>query len=356
MKFILATQLALHQPGLAKHLEDLSNEIQGKGYKLEGVIKVEELTKGIDSTLGGSWQAGRIAIRLNPEGSISFEQHLRHELQHEAQWQTCGNHAPLWAKEAAAMNFSGETIGRARPLEGAERRDLKTAVEGGPLSKLALEGLRSLLDQMGWSKEPCEIYSPLLHDILKKEPFAAKIGGGWLLMNLASGRIYEEALLDPSAILPMGSLLKIPYVAALKQEDDKKLASYLAQSATNELVPLRKKLDTNLLQRWLEPLFQTPLPSQRFHLEELDTKVLLGESGKDHKQMFEGKQLEIARMLRLAILNDRNDLRISLSCNTWGDLPSGYGLHKATPSFGRSMPGLKPGRLPKTKRSLNGAG
>lgn len=289
VSFIIVASLQ-SQPLFREELEKATQDIQERGYRLEGSIQVEPLPGGQSSSHGGIWQPGRLRIRLEPQGRLSLIQHMRHELMHEAWYQSCQGQPP-WAAEAAAMAFSGESAGSD---DGTPLETQVLPVQPSAWRAHDYELLRRLIDRYGWPLEACGVSSKILQHVRQSSPQAIE-GPDTLLMQLQSARIYEQTSSATTA-LPLASLLKIPYAASLRRGPTPELHRALARSDTLWFLRQAAQLDQARLQRWLEPMEADPTKRMAwFH----KPRLLLGE-----EQAITGSMRDIALLLRRSILFD----------------------------------------------------
>jgi hypothetical protein len=297
---VLAQQPALHQTG-----QVALNELAGRGYRIpaadDPVRVFPALTDGdISGRHAGGWRPGSIYLRSNPQGDFGSGVYLRHELFHEASHRSCAGRLPLWAEEAAAMYFSGELAHQAvadAPVE-QDLEILRASIQrGASLGQSEIETLGRLLMQTGWPEPPCAV-SPKLAALLGA-PFDAGGNSAFLLMNLPSGRVMEVSG-DGKTRYPSGSLLKIPYAAALRQADPVALGAELAASNTGKLLLRQDQFDIERFRLLLSPLKEQTrdkiAPSTPF-------RSYLGERDADGSFPFEATLNELAFVLRMSLLS-----------------------------------------------------
>ena len=137
-------------------------ELAAQGYRIpseDDPLRVfPALTEGgFSSWHAGGWRPGSIYLRSQPQGGFGEAIYLRHELFHEVSFRTCGGRLPVWAEEAAAMQFSGELVGSepgAEPNE-AELLGLKARIQqSAALDNNDRALLKRLLVNYGWSTSP----------------------------------------------------------------------------------------------------------------------------------------------------------------------------------------------------------
>jgi hypothetical protein len=300
---VLAQQPALHQAGQAA-----LNELAERGYVIpsgESPVRVfPALTDGdLSGRHAGGWRPGSIYLRANPQGGFDASVYLRHELFHEASHLSCaGRRLPLWAEEAAAMHFSGELAHQGLDTEPSaqEVENLRDAVQrGANLGQQERASLGRLLVKEGWPEPACAV-SPKLADLLGA-PFDASGNSAFLLMSLSSGRVLETSG-DQKTSYPPGSLLKIPYAAALRTVDPVALGTELAASNTDKLLLRQDQLDRARLRLLLSPLKDhgNALPSDP---DPNPIRSYLGERNADGRFPFEATLKELALVLRISLLS-----------------------------------------------------
>ena len=132
------------------------------------------------------------------------------------------------------------------------------------------------------------------------------LGFSAILIHLASGRILE-AKGDQRTQYPPGSLLKVPYAAALVDNAYSMLGEELAKSDTPGLLRRKEKLDIDRYRFFLSPVKDAPL-GQPVSLEKMGEKSeqfwrrYLGERGENGYFPFEANLQELAQVLRGSLL------------------------------------------------------
>ena len=286
----------------------------GRGYVLsvDEPIRVYPAASGrsMSGAHAGGWRPGVISLRENPQGLAGPEIILRHELMHEASHQTCGNRLPLWAEEAAAISFSGELALDPQafaesPSEEAISRLRQRLTRGTRLDSETYATLARLVVTHGWPSEPCAIAKALDQQLAKAaQPEPEGLSG--ILIHLASGRVVESKG-DMKSTYPPGSLLKIPYVAALKDDASRLLGEELARSDTEALLQRRDRLDLDRYRFLLAPVGDAPL-AEPLALDDPRRQSpqfwhrYIGERDADGSFPLEATLPELARILRTALL------------------------------------------------------
>ncbi|NJD07312.1 MAG: hypothetical protein FIA97_12570 [Methylococcaceae bacterium] len=281
-------------------------ELAALGYRVpaadDPVRVFPALTGGeFSGSHAGGWRPGQIYLRNRPEGGHAASVYLRHELFHEASHRSCGGRLPRWAEEAGALWFSGELAGR-RSVPSAVSEEALEALrgrirQGSELNSVDRSLLADLMASFGWPAEPCAA-SPRLSEKLGI-PFDDRGGGGYLLVSLLSGRVLESGG-DQQGRYPPGSLLKLPYAAALTSADPVSLGAELAASDTGKLLARRDHLD---LERYR--LLLSPVKGHRLLVSrgaEPHWPSLVGERDRDGAFPLEANLRELAWMVRASLL------------------------------------------------------
>ncbi|WP_230874830.1 hypothetical protein [Methylomonas sp. LL1] len=249
----------------------------------------------------GGWRPGGIYLRRQPQGGLNEAVYLRHELFHEASYRSCGDRLPAWAEEAAAMHFSGELAGQEAgiwPTE-TELQGLKARIQqGAELNGNDRTLLSRLVINAGWPAEPCAL-SPKLGELLGSA-FNEAGTSGYLLMSLVSGRILESGG-DIDSPLPPGSLLKIPYAAALSQANPEVLAAELAASDTDKLLQRREQLRPERYRLLLSAINEQGLIQAPAQVQ--DWRSYLGERDTAGNFALQTSLPELALAMRAALLS-----------------------------------------------------
>jgi hypothetical protein len=277
------------------------NELVERGYAAIGAenpVRVYPLALGVhaEAHQAAAWRPGVISLRPDPAGSRTASVYLRHELMHEASFRTCAGKLPLWAEEAAAIAFAGEAAdsGDVNPraldhLHEAARLDV-------PLDTAAYQALARLVAQHGWPREPCA-----QSDVIAALLAPARAAGtplAYVVASMISGRVLESAG-DTISRWPPGSLLKIPFAAALDAGDDRRLGEALARSDPVALLDQRGTFRHDRFDFLLSPLRRPPLPEP---IDESDWHALLGERDRGGAFPTEASLEELALVVRAALL------------------------------------------------------
>ncbi|MDD2760556.1 MAG: hypothetical protein PHH11_09730 [Methylomonas sp.] len=313
----LAQQPALHDTA-TKALTELSSQ----GYQLpdaDNPVRVfPALTSGAFSARhAGGWRPGVIYLRQGPQGSLSEDVYLRHELFHEASHKTCGGRLPAWAEEALAMRFSGELAGlEAGPRPNAtELEALRQRIQqGAELAQDDLALLGRLLANSKWSDQPCNIPDELR--TLFGSAFDAQGSESHILISLQSGRLLESGG-DIHARMPPGSLLKLIYAAALESANPEILSAELAASDTDRLLQRRRQFQAARYRLLLSPIEEQPLAAS-LEPEEADWQAYLGGRDRNGNFPLQTNLPELALAMRAALLS-KPDYFEGLTAN--GSLP-----------------------------------
>lgn len=282
------------QPDLIQAGRTAWQELAERGYKADGGEPVRIYPGGAaempDAPQSGGWRPGVITLRTNPKSSFSEASYLRHELMHEAGHRTCGDKLPKWAEEAAAIAFSGEAIEGEAPGDD-EILSLREASRiNAPLKQDAYHALQKLAGAYGWPAKPCEVSQEIAQQI-KGTP----VEGGafsFVLISALSGRMLEQqGTVDDKA--PPGSLLKIPYAAALNLPMSEDLTAALAKSDTEKLASLRSHVNSTLLCEMLG----IDLPD-----DSASWRSILGERRPDGSFAYEASLPSLAMLEREALI------------------------------------------------------
>jgi peptidoglycan hydrolase-like amidase len=303
----------MHDAALLGSGNDALQELAARGYLLnaDDPLRVYPADTGgnMSGAHAGGWRPGVISLRENPQGNTPVQVILRHELAHEATYRTCGVKLPIWAEEAAAMAFSGEiqldqTL--LDPPDEAALVTLKKRIKNGSyLDHESYRTLAKLVAGEGWPVNPCSISTTIERQLNLATPPDDR-GLSAILLHLASGRTLE-AKGDQKNQYPPGSLLKIPYVAALTDTASSMLGEELAKSDTQGLLQRKDKLDIDRYRFFLSPVKDAPL-GQPLALEEKGMKSeqfwrkYLGERGTNGYFPFEANLQELAQVLRGCLL------------------------------------------------------
>lgn len=301
---------ALHQSGDAA-----VRELIDRGYSIstEEPIRIYPAETGGDMSgaHAGGWRPGIISLREKPQGQFGPEIFIRHELMHEASHKTCGGKMALWAEEAAAISFSGELAQAMQSLselpdDAAISRLKYRLSRGAHLDAASYITLERLIVAYGWPTTPCAVSREISERLTPLTP-SEKSGISGILIHLASGRILESKG-DLKTPYPPGSLLKIPYAAALQGDfPPSALANELARSDTVALLRHREHLDVDRYRFLLSPVDNNPLADSLVRDDlgkqpEQFWRRLLGERDNDGPFPFEAALPDLALVLRASLL------------------------------------------------------
>lgn len=303
----------IHNEALFQHGERALAELQGQGYQCPSVAEPVRIYPGktdgpFSAVHAGSWRPGVITLRQQPQGAFGSEVYLRHELLHEASFRTCKGNMPLWAEEAAAIHFSGELAAdpSVQAISASALEHLRERVRAGArLDEESYTGLTQLLAKHGWPQAPCAI-SPAVAKALQPVTAAAKPDFSYLLTSLLSGRILE-AKGDLQERDPPGSLLKIPYAAALSEGADEIVGAELAASDTGKLLARRQAFNIDRYRLLISMIADAPLgervaPQEATSKNQTFWRRYLGERDETGLFPLEANLPELAVMLRAALL------------------------------------------------------
>ncbi len=290
MTGILATMPMLKRDGDAS-----LQELASRGYSVptrETPVSVVPFEGGLASHAAG-WRPGVVSLRSEPAGGGSASVYLRHELMHEANHRTCGGSLPAWADEAAAMAFSGEVDDSVEAsLSESDLESVRKAARlRSPLMPHHLRTISRLVARYGWPTSACAV-SPEIEKVLVYGA-AASDKFSYVLMSYSSGRVLARSG-DQRGVYPVGSLMKIPYVASLREpratvEEDALLASdtdTLARSIGRVDLARYRALVQGVGGAWYDGL---------------GSGALLGERDADGEFPFEFSLSSTARLVRSAL-------------------------------------------------------
>ncbi len=304
----------INNEAIFKHGEQALEELQRQEYLTPTVSEPVRIypgkTDGLFSAMhAGSWRQGVITLRRQPQGTFGAEVYLRHELMHEASFRTCKGNMPLWAEEAAAMQFSGELVADASlpAIAEASLEHLRERVRAGArLDDESYAGLSYLVKRHGWPHTPCAV-SQVVAKTLQPATATAKQDFSYLLTSVLSGRILE-AKGDLQEHYPPGSLLKIPYVAALSDAPHDLVGAELAASDSGKLLARRQLLDIDRYRLLVSTIADTPLgrrvdPQEVAAKSDIFWRRYLGERDEAGLFPLEANLQELSLMLRAALLS-----------------------------------------------------
>ncbi|WFP49389.1 hypothetical protein PL263_14945 [Methylomonas sp. EFPC3] len=294
------------QPALQSDAYQAIQELAALGYRIpsaEAPLRVfPALTDAeFSGRHAGAWRPGSIYLRDRTQPDFPARAYLRHELFHEASYRSCNGRLPEWAEEMAAMRFSGELAGREQEPQPntTELEDLISHIrQNSPLNQRDREILGRLALHYPWPAEICQVPEALSR--LLGAPFTAA-GSGYVLASLVSGRILETGG-DIATPMPPGSLLKVPYAAALNQANPQVLADELAASDTGQLLLRRAAFRPERYRLLLSPIKQQSL-TQQAPVTERDWRAYLGERRGDGSFALEASLPELVLTLRAALLS-----------------------------------------------------
>lgn len=299
---ILSQQTDLKQAGTAALAE-----LAVQGYRIPNetapVRVFPALTEAQFSTRhAGGWRPGSIYLRAEPEGGFDASVYLRHELFHEASFRSCGGRLPAWAEEAAAMRFSGELAGAELvPPSAIEMQDFKARVrQSKELDNSDRQLLRRLALNTVWPATPCALPAKLKEQL--GSAFDRAGSRAYVLMSLPSARILESSG-NLHSRQPPGSLLKIPYVAALRSADPETLGKELATSDTEKLLERREHYQHSYYRLLLSAIKENRLPAPHKPQHPQDWRALLGERSADGNFAVQADLEELALTMRAALLS-----------------------------------------------------
>ena len=157
--------------------------------------------------------------------------------------------------------------------------------------------LRSLVAESGWPEAPCEVSPELAAQL--DSPFETPGSTGYVLLSMASGRVFESGG-DLVGRFPPGSLLKIPYAAALSAASLVDLAAELLASDTQKLLHRWPDLELGRLAVLLSPA--TGVPALVGPDKPIDTRgLLLGERAANGSYPLVANLIELGQILRASL-------------------------------------------------------
>ncbi len=304
----------IHRGSLAEHGSRALDELHSQGYSTPNPsdpvrVYPTGTSDSFTSRHAGGWRPGVISLREPPGGDGRAEVYLRHELMHEACFRTCGGKLSLWAEEAAAIAFSGELpLGSVPSKPTPQELDhLRRRVRiGANLDRKNFETLSKLVAGYGWPAQPCATSQEIQRLLTSSESSEAE-GFSYLLTSLISGRVLD-AKGDLEGRYPPGSLLKIPYAAALTGPINVSVGEELVTSDTDRLLKRRKDFDLRRYRFLISPIKDTEL-ARNLSPEELSQKenriwrLYLGDRDAAGDFPLEANLKEMALVLRLSLLS-----------------------------------------------------
>ncbi len=305
----------IQSQSLNEHAEKALRDLQSRGYSVPDAstpvrVYPAVTASSFSSSHAGGWRPGVISLRADPMGGLGPEVYLRHELMHEASFRTCSGKLPLWAEEAAAMSFSGElsqSPGQSS-LVVADLDRLKRRIrDGAAFDQTNYRALAALVVAHGWPREPCAL-SGKIEEVLTDGVASSKDAAfSYLLMHLISGRVLDSKG-DLKVKYPPGSLMKIPFAAALEQASAGEIGRDLARSDASALLKLKGYFNPDHYRLLISMVKDAGLghPVSLEELSERDEKYwrrYLGERDpKDGSFPLEAGLMELAYMLRASLL------------------------------------------------------
>jgi hypothetical protein len=306
----------IHDPQIERSGAEAVEELRAQGYSVptnSDPVRVypAEQMKSLEA---GGWRPGVILLRPNPLGTADPKTYLRHELMHEASFRTCDGNLPLWAEEAAAVNFSGELAGddasgpQPEEVPPRELEHLREKVRiGAPFDSMAWLTLKRLIATHGWPREPCAV-SKEIQKLVSSPPVPSEAVFSTVLISVASGQILESSG-DLRSRFPPGSLLKIPYAASLRGQQGEALGVELAKSDTGKLLERKSHLDPAALSLLLSAAGDSALvrglqalPGTEGVQDEKFVGTCLGDRDEEGGFPFQANLPELALVMRASLL------------------------------------------------------
>ena len=305
----------VHQAGLIGQGTTALNELAALGYAVPTDADPMRVYPGITggpfgTSHAGGWRPGVISLREHPAGTYDSGTYLRHELMHEANFRTCGGRLPLWAEEASAMSFSGQ-LRDLSPVEipsQAESDHLREKIRvAAPLDEESRRTLSKLIAYYGWPSEPCAVSEKIEKWVSHSAGAIKKESGfSYILISLTSGRILESKG-DLDTRFPPGSLLKIPYAAALRTDVMDPVGEALADSNASALLKMKGAFDPGRYRLLISTISRNTL-GKKISDKEMGGKddsfwrQYLGERSPDGGFPLEANLRELSLMLRASLL------------------------------------------------------
>ncbi len=278
-------------------------ELSARGYaRIDATapVRVYPLESGADAEPGHAarWRPGVIALRPDPIGGEPATVYLRHELMHEASFRTCRGRLRAWAEEAAAIAFSGERLVASEVSDGALEH-LREAARLDAIDAASYASLRALVAVHGWPDAPCAesaTIAALVHS-------GARDAGGLssIVVSVASGRVLETSG-DVDVPAPPGSVLKMPFAAALDADDVDRLGEELARSDTAALLARRGAFHLDRFVCLLAPVAEVRRRLPAVLDDGTAWRSLLGERTADGGYAVEATVRELALVVRASLL------------------------------------------------------
>ena len=300
-----------HQQELPGTTAQILGELQQAGYSVPTAaepVRIYPLLHS-DPALAdhaGGWKPGSIFLRPEPRGEFDWRVYLRHELFHEASWRTCRGNLPLWAEEAAALSFSGETspaVTAPRETDTSDARiaRLRSRVRtDATLTEADRATLRALVSKLGWEAAPCSIPRPFA-DLFRERNRLEGASLSYLVASVLSGRVLESGG-DLTAPMPPGSLLKLPYAASLAPDHTAHVGLDLARSDTAALLARKEYFSPAVYRSLFADPQNLPIPAAGEGLNDTATHQLLGERMPDGSYPFESDLRTLMLLLRESLL------------------------------------------------------
>ncbi|MGV8075120.1 MAG: hypothetical protein AB2L11_11260 [Syntrophobacteraceae bacterium] len=301
------------QPELTGCAAKALAELKTRGYTVPSASSPVKVYPANAQDSHGSSQAGVrrpgvILLREKARGKLGLQVQLRHELMYEANSRSCSGKLPPWAEEAAAVSFSGELSDSAapgRPTENELDQLRKRVRSGTPLDDKSYRGLSKLVATHGWPKEPCA-ESERIARLLNAPGTSERIGFNYILIHLFSGRVFESRG-DQKAKYTPGSLLKIPFAAALKDVPAEAIGRGLSEGDSAQLLKWRGGFNPDYYRFFISIVKNTRLgrsisSKELAARDEKFWRQYIGERGKDGSFPYEAGLHDLALMLRASIL------------------------------------------------------
>lgn len=313
-------------PYFYESVVNIRNELISKGYNFsnkKNTLRIYPLNENIQLNefhgVGGMWKPNTLYIRPNPLLPYNVNTFLRHEMMHEANYQTCKGTLPIWVDEASAIYFSGEyKYVEIEKLDSSEFNDLNFDIKYDiPLKKSSRNALIYLIKKHGWTQENiCKIPNTF-YQLLNQKENVENGAFSWRIIHLVTGKIVSSSG-DQKEKAPLGSLLKIPLYSSFNYEklnnsQKKELSDALLRSDTNEIIKLNNKYHLYNKQKYLNIIHNKFYPLNFNDMEDvLNYSILnkwqLGERKSDGSYFHALSLTQASWLMRNSILIGGNHI------------------------------------------------
>jgi hypothetical protein len=221
---------------------------------------------------------------------------------HEANHRTCGGFLPRWADEASAIAFSGEAAegDEAVPTE-IELEAVRKAIRlRSPFMPSHLRTISRLVTRYSWPANACAI-SPEIERVLAHGS-AVSADLSYVLMSYSSGRVLSQSG-DQKGAYPLGSLMKLPFIASLEQPVTSVESRALLSSDTEVLIRSIGRLDLRRYRELIQGVGGV-------WLDDLSNGALLGERDARKDFPFQFPLSSAALLVRSALMRVPHDFLV----------------------------------------------